>query len=358
MPRFDAPLADYAREADALGAAVRQRAFPALQRVLSWHPAYAGRPLRAIPCDTFDLAAAQQTVAREYGCDTWNDLAQLVAGIADGGSVRAFEIAAEAVSTGDVDGLDRLLRAQPSLVHARSGRRHRATLLHYVAANGVEPPRQAGSPHAVAVANRLLTHGAEIDALAPFYDEDCSTLALVVSTSSLGETQAPLAVLLADRGASLASPAGSRRPSMILTALAFGHAHTAQTLAERLPGVETLPEAAGLGRLGDLDRLLPGASPLERDVALALAAQHGHRSAVVRLLAAGVDPNRRSPVGFHGHSTPLHQAVAAGHHDTVAALVDGGAQLDITDTIYDGTAIDWADHTGQPDLAAWLRARA
>lgn len=357
MPHFDAPLGEYVREAEALAAAVRAQSFPALQRVWSWHPAYIGQPLSAIPHDSFDVAAARQTVACEYGCDTWDALETLVSGIADGGTVRAFEIAAEAVAHGDVDGLDRMLQATPQLAHARSPRRHRATLLHYVAANGVEPPRQSGSPHAVRVAECLLDHGAAVDALACFYDEDASTLALVVSTSSLGDPQTTLALRLVERGASLAAQPSGRRRSMVVMALAFGHAATAQALAARLTRLESLPEAAGLGRLDDMDRLLPDAPSLDRQIALTLAALHGQTAAVVQLLAAGVDPNHLNPVGFHGHSTPLHQAVSAGHLEAARALVDRGARLDITDTIYEGTALDWAEHTGRSEIAAFLRAR-
>lgn len=356
MPRFDAPLEAYVREADGLLSGVRQEAFPALQRVLAWHPTYTGGPLAAIPCDTFDAGAARQTIACEYGCDTWNDLSQLVAGIGEGGTVRTFERAAEAVATGDLEGLDRLLREEPWLAQARSSRRHRATLLHYLAANGVEPPRQSGSPLAVAIAARLLDAGAEVDAVARFYDEDATTLGLVVSTSSLGDVQRPLALLLAIRGAALDSP-GRRWPSAVLTALAFGHAGTAAALAARRSSFGSLPEAAGLGRGDDVDRLLASATADDRHLALALAAAHGHTAVVARLLAEGVDPNRPNPAGFHGHSMPIHQAVWAGNGDTVAALVAGGARLDVRDSIYDGTPLDWAEHSGRRDLATWLRGR-
>lgn len=358
MPGFDAPLSEYAREAEALAEAVRAQSFPALQRVWSWHPAYVGGRLSAVPCDTFDIAAARQTIACEYGCDTWDALATLVDDITTGGSARAFELAAEAVATGDVAALGRMLRATATLAHARSPRRHRATLLHYVAANGVEPPRQSGTPQAVAVAECLLAHGADVDALGRFYDEDASTLALVVSTASLGDVQTPLALRLAERGASLTTPAGSRRPSIVQMALAFGQVATAHALSARASGLASLPEAAGLGRVDDVERLLGGASDLDRRVALTLAALHGHTAVVARLLAAGVDPNQLNPVGFHGHSTPLHQAVGAGHLDTIATLLAGGARPDIADTIYEGTAADWAEYSGRTELAARLRAGA
>ena len=44
-------------------------------------------------------------------------------------------------------------------------RSHRATLLHYVGANGVEDYRQRSPQNAVAVAEALLAAGAEVDAV-------------------------------------------------------------------------------------------------------------------------------------------------------------------------------------------------
>ena len=46
---------------------------------------------------------------------------------------------------------------------------HRATLLHYVAANGVEDYRQTSPSNAVPVAEALLHAGAEVDVLADTY---------------------------------------------------------------------------------------------------------------------------------------------------------------------------------------------
>src|ERR1035438_7912986 len=84
-----------------------------------------------------------------------------------------FESAVEAVVAGDEPELRRLMRETPSFVRARSTRTahfearvHRATLLHYVAANGVERSRQKTSKNAVAIATILLDAGAEVDALA------------------------------------------------------------------------------------------------------------------------------------------------------------------------------------------------
>src|SRR5258706_16467940 len=81
-----------------------------------------------------------------------------------------FEAAVEAIIHGDLDALKALLGAHPELVRSRSMLPHRATLLHYIAANGVEGDRQKTPANAVEIALALLKAGAEVDALADMYD--------------------------------------------------------------------------------------------------------------------------------------------------------------------------------------------
>jgi len=76
------------------------------------------------------------------------------------------------------------------------------------------------------------------------------------------------------------------------------------------------------------------------------------------LLAAGIDPSMYNPAGAHSHSTPLHQAAYAGHLDVVEALVDAGGSVEVTDTLFHGTPLGWAEHGGQSEVAAFLRASA
>jgi ankyrin repeat protein len=143
-----------------------------------------------------------------------------------------------------------------------------------------------------------------------------------------------------------------------MTALAFGYLSTAETLVRRGARVDNIAAAAGLGRLEDAKRLLATANPASQHRALALAAQHGHVQIVRLLLDAGEDPNRYNPAGNHAHSTPLHQAVLAGHEAVVRLLVDRGARLDVQDTIHRGTPLGWAIYGGQTEIEKYLRACA
>ena len=141
-----------------------------------------------------------------------------------------------------------------------------------------------------------------------------------------------------------------------MTALAFGYLDTAETLARRGARVDNIGAAAGLGRLAEARQMLATADRESRHRALALAALHGHADIVRLLLDAGEDPNRYNPDGNHSHSTPLHQAVIAGHDAVVRLLVERGAKLDIKDTIYQATALGWAIYGGKSEIEKYLRA--
>jgi ankyrin repeat protein len=251
-----------------------------------------------------------------------------------------------------------MLAETPDLVRARSTRRHHATLLHYVAANGVEGARQTTPKNAVDVAKLLLDAGAQPDAPADMYEHKCTTMSMLVSSGHPHEAglQIALAETLLDYGAALDGP-GSEWQSAVMTALAFGYGDTAEALARRGPPTDNLAMAAGLDRTTDVARLLPAADARTRHAALALAAQHGHAEVVRLLLDAGEDPNRYNPDGHHAHSTPLHQAVCSDHMAVVHLLVERGARLDIRDTIYDSTPLGWAEYLGRPAIAEYLRER-
>jgi ankyrin repeat protein len=355
---YRATLEQYQEQADAL-----LGAFNSADEVAAWrfkwlHPRFGGRPVTEVRAAMLIMSDAQLVVAREYGFENWADLAAFTDVVRRDGPVAHFEAAVEVVVSGDVAALHSMLRDNPDLVRARSTRRHHATLLHYVAANGVEAGRQKTPPNAVEVAKMLLDAGAEVDALADMYDHRCTTMSMLVSSCHPAQAglQTALAETLLDYGAALEGP-GSAWQSALLTALIFGYLDTAEALARRGAPVNNLAVAAGLGRLEATARLLPDADGPSRHIALALAAQHGHADVVRLLLDASEDPNRYNPDGYHAHATPLHHAALANHARVVRLLVERGARLDIRDTIYRGTPLDWALHGGRTELAEYLRQR-
>lgn len=370
---FRASLYEYEQQAQTLLDGWRAGENGAVEIIRHRHPRFLDDTIKWLPKSmtdeeerhvAFEYSDAQFTLARWYGFADWSSLAAHVEAVTqDGSPVALFESAVEAVINGDASTLSSLVRGDPSLIRARSTRItphepsvHAATLLHYTAANGVEGFRQRSPTNAVEIARLLLAAGAEPDALARMYGGEATTMSMLVSSTPPAEAgvQVGLVHVLVDFGAAVEPRGAGDWTSPLMTALAFGFLDAAEALVERGARVETPAAAAGLGRLDDVRRLLPVASAIDRQRALALSAQHGHTDVVRLLLDAGEDPNRYNPHGNHSHSTPLHQAVWAGHEQVVRLLVDHGARLDLEDTIYRGTPLGWAKHGGRTAIAAYL----
>jgi ankyrin repeat protein len=114
-----------------------------------------------------------------------------------------------------------------------------------------------------------------------------------------------------------------------------------------------LMKAAQNGHLEAVERLVNAGASLDAEdkggyTAVMLAAGNGHAAVVRRLLAAGAmaDHQERTQ-GW----TALIWAVKEGRGETVAALLQGGADPSLRD--YSGrTATDWARELGRPAMLA------
>jgi hypothetical protein len=371
-----APLARYREQAEQLLAAHRARDPAAIQAFHQFHPRFLDPVVKWKPADLsdaeiaaaeLDLDDARTAVARGYSYRDWQALVAHVEALGTtGSSVRRFETAAEAVIDGDGDALENALRADPELVHARSQRItffdppvHRATLVHYLAANGVEGHRQRSPANAGTIARLLLEAGAEVDALAGMYGGECPTLSLLVSSTPPAQAgvQVSLIHALLDFGAAIEGRGSGPWLSPLRTALVFGFVDAANALVARGAAVDNVMIAAGLGRTDDVGVMLATATSADRHGALALAAQLNHTDVVRLLLDAGEDPDRYNPAGFHAHATPLHHAALAGHDAVVRLLVTRGARLDLIDKLWQGTPLGWAEHAGRHEVADWLRSQ-
>jgi hypothetical protein len=325
---------------------------PALEALLRDHEQLlrAGPPQRSwfdgLP-PHFSGDDVRAIIASSHHFDSWQEFAAFARALADEKSaVAQFEAAVDAVINGDEATLDRLLRAHPELVHARSVRPHHATLLNYVGANGVEGFRQKTPKNAVRIAELLLEAGAEVDAVGDMY-RGTTTLGLVATSVHPVETgvQADLIDLLVNAGASLARAVAPdyTEGRVVNACLANGRGEGAQLVAAH--GAELdLEGAAGIGCLDvvksffDEDgRLKPGATRDQMRAGLFWACQYGHRDVVEFLLGRGVD--LAEP---HRGETMLHAAALGGHPEIVRILLAHGAPLDVEDENYHGTPLAWA----------------
>ena len=294
------------------------------------------------------LAKAQFILARAHGFESWPKFSRHLEALGRVHSpAKDFEAAADAIVTGDVATLRRLLRRNPGLVRARSARRHRATLLHYVAANGVEDYRQKTPARAVEIAQILLDAGAEADATADIYGRHDTVLGLVATSihpEQAGLQESLISLLLARVGAQARS-ADSRKEeqNLVASCLANGRLRAAEFLAAK--GVPVNFEAAaGLGGLDTVKSFFDKkakpsnrATRTEMERGLFWASEYGRNEVVEFLLRKGVSLAARSPDG----QTPLHWAVIGGQTETVKLLLAHGANLEARNS-YGGSVLGQA----------------
>lgn len=287
------------------------------------------------------LSEAQFIIARAHGFLSWPKLMRHLEELsARASGTAAFEAAVEAIVAGDIATLERLLHADPKLVQARSTREHRSTLLHFVAANGVENYRQKTPPNIVAIARLLLDAGAEVDAEADMYGGGATTLGLVVTSAhprAMG-VQNELADLLLARGAQMGEP--------VQACLMNGCPEAAEHLVRRGAPVRSMEEAAGIGRLDLVQQFWErdAGRTADAEPALRMAAWYGRSAVVGFLLSRGVGPEARDP---KDGDSALHIASFNGHADVVRLLLRGGADANAIDEVYKTPPLVWALH-------AWL----
>src|SRR5689334_9309092 len=260
MAREDLPKEDPLSAAAAIWAAAEHAIVAGdcatLERLLREHPALFREQtpetswLGGLRPD-YSSGDAQLILAREHRFGSFAELQNHLEAARQPDSATArFESAADAIVTGDLSGLQTLLRRDPDLARARSARQHRSTLLHYVGANGVESWRQRTPPNMVAIAEMLLDAGAELDAMADMYGGS-TTLGLVATSIHplRAGVQNELIEALLRRGAALDHPqSAGNGQSIIPGCLANGRPQAAEYLASRGAALD-LEAAAGVGRL-------------------------------------------------------------------------------------------------------------
>jgi hypothetical protein len=326
----------------------------ALGRIQRFHPRLSEQlkpstGAQSSPPAAFLLADAQLVLAREHGFERWPKLVKHIAALNRQDSlVPAFELAADAIAAGDIATLRRLLRENPGLIRERSTRAHRATLLHYLGANGLEDYRQKTPKNAVEVLKVLLNAGADVDAAADMYNQDTALglVATSVHPVRAGVQQALMEALLA-AGAAV-DPGGD----IVRACLANGRGQAAEFLAQHGARLD-LESAAGVGQLDVVrtcfradGKLKPGATRKQMQFGLNWACEYGRMSVVTFLLDQGAD---LTVADAHGQ-TALHWAVIGGQMETVRILLKRRAPLEAKNA-YGGTVLGQAVWSALHDQA-------
>ena len=295
------------------------------------------------------LADAQFVIARSHGFPNWPSFVTHIRNAADLSSAEAqFEAAADAIVTGNIKSLRDLLHSNPELVHMRSTREHRATLLHYVSANGVEGYRQKTPKNIVEIADTLLRSGADVDAGADVYNGNCTTLGLVATSvhpQKAGVQQALMQLLL-DRGASMSNPGlAGRDTPLVLACFHNGQPEAGKFLAENGAPLD-LEAAAGVDKLEVVKTffetdgsLKPPATNRQLQNGFLWACAYGHSDVADFLLLHGADPMDPADTG----ATSLHWAASAANVEMVKLLIERGVPLENRNR-WGGTVLEHAGH--------------
>lgn len=286
---------------------------------------------------------ARMVIASQHGFNNWREFETFREEIARADSpVALFEKGVDAVVNGDITTLTSMLQHYPYLVYSRSMRNHRATLLNYVGANGVEGYRQKTPANAVQIAELLLREGAEVDAIGDMY-RGTSTLGLVATSVHPVKAglQQPLMDVLFKYGANpnKAVAADYTDGLLILACLHNGRPEPVQYLAQKGAALN-LEAAAGAGLLdvvktyfNEDGSLAKTAAREQMNTGMMWACEAGHMHVVDFLLQKGFALNTIS-----NGTTALHSAAAGGRVNLVKKLIALGAPLE-TENKFGGTVL-------------------
>lgn len=262
-----------------------------------------------------------------------------------------FRSAVEAIDSGDLQALERILAEHPNLACQRlehpgmwlrdsigsalDGFFSRPYLLWFVAE---DPVRRGSLPPNIAELARAIVDVARVGCkdLQEQLDYALSLVAWSWVAQRSGVQLALIDVLL-DSGA---SPHGAPE-----NALVNGHIAAAEHLIRRGAKL-SLPTAVVLERWDQFEPLAEAASTAEKQAALTLASLRGKPEGIRRLVAIGADPNVVSE-HLYSHAFPLHHAVDSGSLEAVRTLVEFGARLDLRDSVHGGTPLGWAEYLSE-----------
>ncbi|MFF0265873.1 ankyrin repeat domain-containing protein [Kribbella sp. NPDC004536] len=133
-----------------------------------------------------------------------------------------------------------------------------------------------------------------------------------------------------------------------------GHTEIAELLRARgaapLDEIHEVYAAAMRGELPAVDAGLAARAVARNRHLPVRAAEIGRTVAMEPLQRLGWDLNR-----LYGGSAPIHRAALNGHLETVRKLVELGADPELRDPNYNGTALGWAEHNHQDAVADYLK---
>ncbi|NMM47293.1 hypothetical protein [Marinigracilibium pacificum] len=134
---------------------LKNKSEAALKEVSNYHPYYMGKTIDELVHLPLNQQDAELTISNEYGFKNWDNLIEKskVAYNYD------FEDAVDFAISGQANELNMILQRSPIIIDQCSQFGHKATILHYLIANGTEMWRQIVPDNLIDIVKLLLDYG-------------------------------------------------------------------------------------------------------------------------------------------------------------------------------------------------------
>jgi hypothetical protein len=158
---------------------IQHNIIPVFHELNNYHPDFLGKSPDVLAEMDLSLEDCQKCISAEYGYSSWENLLEL--GYQSYNTT--FENCVNVLMDGDLVTLEKFLDIDSSLTSQQSQYGHKATLVHYAAANGVEMWRQQTPYNLPELVKVLLDHGADPNATMMVYNKEHTPLELLTTSA-------------------------------------------------------------------------------------------------------------------------------------------------------------------------------
>jgi len=143
----------------------------------NYHPSYIGQSIEELRTQNITQLDCKECIANEYGFSSWEQV-----NILNPSYNHGFENAVNALLIGDFEALFLMLKNDNEIINTKSDYGHEASLINYVASNGVEMWRQQVPKKLIELTTLIISFNPE-DSKMKVYGGHFSTYDLLVTSA-------------------------------------------------------------------------------------------------------------------------------------------------------------------------------